>query len=280
MPRTTRSSSPRSPITHSRPVSAPRPRRSSPRAASAPTCRPTSSHSVPRPRAMPTPARPSDYTLTERDAARLRSGGWRRFVAILGTSRDALSRPLAVGLTTLGLAGLLVSAAPSFMMGSASSAAPTTIGAPAGGSGGRERRRGPGHLARRRSLRPRPRLRQPHPPPRPPATSPAPGSTSPRHRCRHRPAMADSATQPPGTEAYTNGTTKAQSGSTGGDSGEPDSHQRPAGRAGHRRRLAPPGPVGRVPDRRARAVRAALDGATLRRLTAPSLEVRGARGYT
>ena len=34
--------------------------------------------------------------------------------------------------------------------------------------------------------------------------------------------MADGATQPPGTEAYTNGTTKAQSGSTGGDSGEPD----------------------------------------------------------
>ena len=86
-------------------------------------------------RAMPTPARPNDYTLTEHDAARLRSGGWRRFVAILGTSRDALSRPLAVGLTTLGLAGLLVSAAPSFMMGSASSAAaPTTIGAPAGGA--------------------------------------------------------------------------------------------------------------------------------------------------
>ncbi len=84
-------------------------------------------------RAMPTPTRPSDYTLTEGDAARLRSGGWRRFVAILGTSRDALSRPLAVGLTTLGLVGLLVTAAPSFMMGSASSgAAPATVGAPAG----------------------------------------------------------------------------------------------------------------------------------------------------
>ncbi len=69
-------------------------------------------------RAMPTPARPSDYTLTARDAQRLRSGGWRRFVAILGTSRDALSRPLAVGLTTLGLAGLLVANVPSFSFGS------------------------------------------------------------------------------------------------------------------------------------------------------------------
>ena len=100
-------------------------------------------------RAMPTPSRPTDYTLTERDAARLRSGGWRRFVAILGSSRDALSRPLAVGLTTLGLAGLLVSAAPSFMMGSASSgAAPTTVSAPAGENRPRTAT-GRGRLARR-----------------------------------------------------------------------------------------------------------------------------------
>jgi hypothetical protein len=69
-------------------------------------------------RSMPTPARPNDYMLTARDAQRLRSGGWRRFVAILGTSRDALSRPLAVGLTTLGLAGLLVANVPSFSFGS------------------------------------------------------------------------------------------------------------------------------------------------------------------
>jgi hypothetical protein len=74
--------------------------------------------------------------LTQQDAVRLRSGGWRRFAAILGTSRDALSRPLAVGLTTLGLAGLLVASVPSLMpMGSATSA-PTTIGAPAVDSGG------------------------------------------------------------------------------------------------------------------------------------------------
>ena len=86
-------------------------------------------------RAMPTPPRPNDYMLTARDAARLRSGGWRRFVAILGTSRDALSRPLAVGLTTLGIAGLLVANIPSFSFasGGATSAPMTTIGAPAAG---------------------------------------------------------------------------------------------------------------------------------------------------
>ncbi len=86
-------------------------------------------------RAMPTPTRPIDYMLTARDAVRLRSGGWRRFVAILGTSRDALSRPLAVGLTTLGLAGLLVANVPSFSFSSgAATSAPASVGAPAGGA--------------------------------------------------------------------------------------------------------------------------------------------------
>jgi anti-sigma factor RsiW len=88
-------------------------------------------------REMPTPERRKDFTLTEGDAARLRSGGWRRFASILGTSRDALSRPLAIGLTTLGLAGLLLTSIPSFMlMGSASSAPMVTIGAPAGDAAG------------------------------------------------------------------------------------------------------------------------------------------------
>jgi hypothetical protein len=92
-------------------------------------------------RAMPTPPRPNDYTLTARDAQRLRSGGWRRFVAILGTSRDALSRPLAIGLTTLGLAGLLVANIPSFSFasGGATSAPITSIAAPAGDAAGGSR---------------------------------------------------------------------------------------------------------------------------------------------
>jgi hypothetical protein len=171
-------------------------------------------------RAMPTPARPNDYTLTERDAVRLRSGGWRRFVAILGTSRDALSRPLAAGLTTLGLVGLLVSAAPSLMMGGATSAsAPTTISAPAGGaaaeSGGDGSRLGaaaaPAASAAAAAAA---------------SAAPAPGdisgfvpeqSTDPRQVFG---PVADGATQPTDTGGYANGAVNTQAGSTGGESPE------------------------------------------------------------
>ncbi len=86
-------------------------------------------------RALPTPARPRDYSLTPDDAARLRPGGWRRLVAAFGSPRDAFSRPLAVGLTTLGLAGLLVASVPSIMVGGATSGAAPVLdngaGAPA-----------------------------------------------------------------------------------------------------------------------------------------------------
>ena len=85
-------------------------------------------------RAMPTPARPRDYTLNARDASRVGLGGWRRFVAAFGSSREMLTRPIAAGLTTLGLAGLLFAAAPSFLPGSASATLPTrndlAVGAP------------------------------------------------------------------------------------------------------------------------------------------------------
>jgi anti-sigma factor RsiW len=171
-------------------------------------------------RAMPTPTRPNDYTLTERDAARLRSGSWRRFVAILGTPRDALSRPLAVGLTTLGLAGLLVSAAPSFMMGGASSSAPTSIAAPAGGApaenGDGSRSLGEAEIPAASAAAAAAA-----------SAAPVPGdiagsadqSAAP---IPPRAAIADGATEPPVPGGYTNGTTKAQSGSTGVSSGETD----------------------------------------------------------
>jgi hypothetical protein len=84
------------------------------------------------------PARPRDFTLTPADADRLRPRGLRRLVGLIGTSRDAFSRPLAIGLTTIGLAGLLVGivpgALPSLGMGgaaSAPSAAPAELNAPA-----------------------------------------------------------------------------------------------------------------------------------------------------
>jgi hypothetical protein len=66
---------------------------------------------------LPTPPRVDDYQLTREDAARLHPGGWRRLVAAIGSSRAGFTRPLAVGLTTLGLAGLLVATVPSVLTG-------------------------------------------------------------------------------------------------------------------------------------------------------------------
>ena len=62
-------------------------------------------------RAMPAPPRRRDFRLTEEDAARLRPTGWRRFVGWLAAPRSSV-RPLATGLTTLGLAGLLLATVP------------------------------------------------------------------------------------------------------------------------------------------------------------------------
>lgn len=63
-------------------------------------------------RASDTPIRPRDFRLTAEDAARLRPSGLRRFLQTFGSARDGLSRPLAIGLTTLGLVGVLVGTVP------------------------------------------------------------------------------------------------------------------------------------------------------------------------
>lgn len=68
-------------------------------------------------RSMAVPARPRDFTLSAADADRLRVRGWRRLLAAIGSSRDAFSRPLALGLTTLGIAGLLFATIPSVLIG-------------------------------------------------------------------------------------------------------------------------------------------------------------------
>jgi hypothetical protein len=68
-------------------------------------------------RLMAVPARPRDFTLSAADADRLRIRGWRRLLAAIGSSRDAFSRPLALGLTTLGIAGLLFATIPSVFTG-------------------------------------------------------------------------------------------------------------------------------------------------------------------
>ena len=64
------------------------------------------------------PARPRSFTLTAEDARRLRPGGWRGWWSAVGSARDTLTRPLAIGITTLGLAGLLLTAAPTLLLGS------------------------------------------------------------------------------------------------------------------------------------------------------------------
>jgi hypothetical protein len=54
------------------------------------------------------PRRPRDLRLTIDDARRLRQRGWRRILAGFGAGGDAVTRPLAMSLTTLGLVGLLL----------------------------------------------------------------------------------------------------------------------------------------------------------------------------
>ena len=84
-------------------------------------------------RAMSTPVRPRDFMLTVADAERARGRRWRRALGAIASPRDSFSRPLAIGLTTLGLAGLVVAFIPSAsLFGSATSAGATgaSAGAP------------------------------------------------------------------------------------------------------------------------------------------------------
>lgn len=80
--------------------------------------------------ALPRPLRRRDFSLSAEDAARLRQGGWRGFVRTLAGPRSAALKPLATGLTTLGIAGLLLAAMPAIQLGGAASS-PTGAGAPA-----------------------------------------------------------------------------------------------------------------------------------------------------
>ncbi len=78
--------------------------------------------------ALPARPRTRDYRLTDADAARLRPSPWTSLVQWLASPRSAV-RPLAGGLATLGIAGLLLTTTPGFLGGSATSL--TTTGAPA-----------------------------------------------------------------------------------------------------------------------------------------------------
>jgi hypothetical protein len=75
------------------------------------------------------PARPRSFTLTAEDARRLRPGGWRGWWSTVGSARDTLTRPLAIGVTTLGLAGLLLTATPTLLLGLGGAASSGAAGA-------------------------------------------------------------------------------------------------------------------------------------------------------
>ena len=70
-----------------------------------------------------TPRRTREFTLTPADAERLRPRGLRRWLGLVGTSRDSITRPLALGFTTLGIAGLLVATVPAVLPMAGSGAA-------------------------------------------------------------------------------------------------------------------------------------------------------------
>jgi hypothetical protein len=74
---------------------------------------------------LPVPVRRRDFRLTDADAARLRPSGWRRLVGWLAAPGSAV-RPLATGLATLGVVGLLLTASLPGLGGSA--ALLTTVG--------------------------------------------------------------------------------------------------------------------------------------------------------
>ncbi len=76
---------------------------------------------------LPAVARPRDFTLRPEDAQRLRPNLVRRIFGSFGTARDGFSRPLAMGFTTLGLAGLLVGAIPGALPMASSGAGADTM---------------------------------------------------------------------------------------------------------------------------------------------------------
>jgi len=74
------------------------------------------------------PPRPRDFRLTDADVARLSPRGWRRFLRTIGSPGDAISRPLALGFTTLGIAGLIAASIPGMFAGAGGAASlPATL---------------------------------------------------------------------------------------------------------------------------------------------------------
>jgi hypothetical protein len=86
-------------------------------------------------RQLPAMERPRDFRLRPEDAQRLRPNRVRRLFGSFGTARDGFSRPLALGLTTLGIAGLMLGILPgtlSFGGATSSAGGPEAGSAPQG----------------------------------------------------------------------------------------------------------------------------------------------------
>ena len=82
-------------------------------------------------RQLPAMERPRDFQLRPEDAQRLRPNRFRRLFGSFGTARDGFSRPLAMGLTTLGIAGLMLGILPGTLSFGGAASAPA---GPAAGS--------------------------------------------------------------------------------------------------------------------------------------------------
>ena len=72
-----------------------------------------------------TPRRPRDLLLTPGDVDRLRPRPWRRLLGSIGSTRDAVTRPLAIGFTALGLVGLLLTSMPLGAVGGSAASSPS-----------------------------------------------------------------------------------------------------------------------------------------------------------
>jgi hypothetical protein len=68
--------------------------------------------------------RSRDFRLSPADAARLRPSGWHRVAEALAGARFAFTRPLAVGLATMGVVGILATSVPLGSGAAAPAAAP------------------------------------------------------------------------------------------------------------------------------------------------------------
>ena len=77
-------------------------------------------------RQLPAIERPRDFQLRPEDAQRLRPNRFRRLFGSFGTVRDGFSRPLAMGLTTLGIAGLMLGILPGTLSLGGAASGPTS----------------------------------------------------------------------------------------------------------------------------------------------------------